>query len=201
MELIDAAASSSLDRAVQVLRGGGVIAYPTETVYGLGVDPFNRSALDALFHVKGRNREKALLLIVGATDHLDTITSNIPARARACMEKFWPGPLSILLPKHPDLPDEVAPGLDKVCVRCPGLTTARNLCDAFGGAITSTSANASGEVPVTRLSDLSLEGITLGLDAGTLPPSDVSTIIDGDTGEVLRSGAISPDEVMALFRS
>ncbi len=195
MERIDAALPSSLDRAVQLLRQGEIVAYPTETVYGLGVDPFNVDALERLFAAKGRAREKAILLIVDSLDQLDGVTTHIPTRAKAMMESFWPGPLSILLPKHPKLPEAIAPGLDRICVRCPGSAIARQLCSAFGGPLTSTSANASGEEAVLDLADLHLPGVALGLDGGRLPASAPSTIVDGVSGAILREGAIGRDQL------
>lgn len=198
MEVIDTNHDGAIARAVQCLREGKIVAYPTETVYGLAVDPFNVAALTRLFEVKGRDREKAILLIVGQNAHLEKVTSRVSPRAQAYMDAFWPGPLSLLLPKHADLPEELAPGLDKICVRCPGLDVARTLCNAFGGPITSTSANASGESPATDLASLRLPGVALGLDAGTLAPSAPSTILDAESGVILREGAVSRADLDAL---
>ena len=190
MELLEPS-PGSLQRVVDALRAGGVIAYPTEAVYGLGVDPFNPAALERLFAAKGRDRNQPVLLIVDSESQLARVAAEISARARACMETFWPGPLSLLLPRHPALPEALAPGRDKICVRCPGAPWARALCTAFGGPITSTSANQSGEPPVHHLRDLNLSGVDLGIDAGTLPPAAVSTIVDAETGAIVREGAIS----------
>lgn len=198
MRRVDASRDGAIAEAARALQAGQIVAYPTETVYGLGVDPFNVAALKRLFEAKGRDREKALLLIVGREAHLDHVASTVSSRARRYMEAFWPGPLSLLLPRHPGLPDEVAPGLDKICVRCPGAPVSRALCDAFGGAITSTSANASGDAPVRMLEDLGLAGIELGLDGGELAPSASSTILDPETGEILREGALSRTVIAAI---
>ncbi len=189
----------SIQDAVATLRKGGIVAYPTETVYGLAVDPYNLHALDLLFSAKGRNREKAILLIVADQAQLADVTATVSPRAQALIDAFWPGPLSILFPKHPELPEALAPGLDKICVRCPGADVARALCAAFGGAITSTSANASGEAPIARLADLHLPHIALGLDGGTLAPSPPSTIVDAETGEVLREGVVSRAAIAAVL--
>ncbi len=198
MELFDASLSESIEHAARLLHAGEVVAYPTETLYGLAVDPFNPDALARLFSAKGRAREKAILLIVGGAAHLDRVTTGISPQAQAYMDAVWPGPLSLLLPKHPDLPEALAPGLDRICVRCPGSAVARALCDAFGGPITSTSANASGEAPVQRLTDLMLPDIALGLDGGVLGNSKPSTIVDAETGEVLREGAIGGARLVAI---
>ena len=187
-----------MEEAAAVLRDGGIVAYPTETVYGLAVDPFSVEALDRLFAAKGRAREKAILLIIGCRAHLDRVAADVPPRAQAYMDAFWPGPLSLLLPKHPDLPEELAPGLDSICVRCPGLPAARALCDAFGGPVTSTSANTSGEAPARSLDDLDLPGLTLGLDGGLLRPEPPSTILDVRSGKILREGPITAAQIAAL---
>lgn len=189
MELLDTS-PASFSRAADALRAGEVIAYPTETVYGLGVDPFNTSALERLFEAKGRDREQAVLLIVGGPHQLTRVVSDVSPRAQAYMDAFWPGPLSLLLPRNPKLPEAVAPGRDKICVRCPGLAWARKLCDAFG-PVTSTSANRGGEPPVLDLRALELVGVSLGIDMGPLKPSAPSSIVDPETGEMLREGAIT----------
>lgn len=187
-------------RAVDELRAGNVIAYPTETVYGLGVDPFNPEALERLFVAKGRDRDQPVLLIVDGEAQLDRVVSEISPRARAYMAAFWPGPLSLLLPRHPELPATLAPGRAKIGVRCSGDAWARALCRAFGGPVTSTSANRSGEPPVRHLADLELPGVVLGIDAGPLTADLPSTLIDGDTGEVFREGAISRHQLTKIHR-
>lgn len=194
MELLDTSAAS-LARAAGALRAGAVIAYPTETVYGLGADPFNPVALARLFEAKERDPGNPVLLIVDGEAQLVRVAAEISPRARAYMEAFWPGPLSLLVPGHPGLPETAAPRGGKVCVRCPGSAFARALCTAFGGPITSTSANRSGAPPVRHLQELDLPGVTLGIDAGYLPPAAVSTIVDAETGAILREGAISRSRI------
>jgi len=194
VELLEPTASN-LIRAATALKAGEVVAYPTETVYGLGVDPFQEAAIEKLFEAKGRERDQAILLIVADEEQLRSVVSAIPPSARPYMEAFWPGPLSLLLPKHPDLPEAIAPGKDKICVRCPGSAESRALCRAFGGALTSTSANRSGQPPVTSLENLRLPGVALGIDGGVLPPAAPSTILDPESGQVLRAGAISQAQI------
>lgn len=193
------ATDASIAHAVAALRAGQVIAYPTETVYGLGTDPFNEEATERLFAAKGRDRNNPILLIVASEDQLDRVVSRVSPRALACMDAFWPGPLSILFPRHPSLPESITAGSDKVCVRCPGLAWARSLCEAFGGPVTSTSANRSGSPVVQSLGDLDLPGVTLGFDAGTLGSALASTIIDADSGTILREGAISRERMDVLM--
>lgn len=199
MERIEAG-PASIERAVRALRAGEVIAYPTETVYGLGTDPFNATALERLFNAKGRDRHNPVLLIVSDPPQLTDVVAHVSDRAHQLMEAFWPGPLSLLLPRNPSLPLGITAGSDKVCVRCPGLEWARSLCATFGGAVTSTSANRSGEPPVQSVVDLDLAGVSLAIDAGPLGHGTPSTIVDPETGKVLREGAITSAQLESFLR-
>jgi L-threonylcarbamoyladenylate synthase len=178
-----------LAEAAAILHAGGVVAYPTETVYGLAVDPHSPSALRKLFQVKGRPDANPVLLIVADATQLAQVALSLSARAMHCVETFWPGPLSLVLPAVPGLPAEIAPQ-GKVCVRCPGSDLARALCAAFGAAITSTSANISGEPPATH-AQAALEGVDIVVDGGALAASAPSTVYDPDADVVLREGAIA----------
>ncbi|HOJ32492.1 MAG TPA: L-threonylcarbamoyladenylate synthase [Candidatus Hydrogenedentes bacterium] len=189
------ATKEGIAEAALVLRGGGVVAYPTETVYGLGVDPFSISALKKLWMVKGRPENNPVLVIVYDKTELEKICVDISERAERCIERFWPGPLSLLLPRHPKLPEMLTAGMQKICVRCPSSDIARALCECFGGPITSTSANRSGEPPAVRLNQVSHLSVDLGVDAGQLPNSPPSTIFDPDTGQVIREGVIPKEDI------
>jgi L-threonylcarbamoyladenylate synthase len=198
MDLLDANSPEAMRQAAKLLRAGEIVAYPTETVYGLAVDPMNQRALNRLFQAKGRAREKAILLIVGDPSQLAGVVDSISSKAQNYMNTFWPGPLSLLLPRHADLPEELAPGEITICVRCPSSRPARDFCLEFGGAITSTSANLSGQEPVRQLTDLEIPEVALGLDAGLLPPSQASTILNPETGVILRPGAITQEQLSAV---
>jgi len=181
---------ASIAQAAGILRAGGIVAYPTETVYGLAVDPFSEAALRRLMEAKGRPETNPILCIIAGAEQLDALVAEVSPKARRCMDRFWPGPLSLVLPRKEGVPDLLTAGSGRVCVRCPDHDDARALCAAFGGPITSTSANRSGEPAVSDLDDLYLEDIALALDAGPLPPSPPSTVYDPDAGKVLREGAI-----------
>ena len=185
--------------AAELLRADEVVAYPTETVYGLAVNPRSPKALERLFTVKGRGDGKPVLLIVDDAARLASLVRVLDAAARQCMDAFWPGPLSLLLPAAAGLPTQLTGGKDKVCVRCPGCETARALCRVFGGALTSTSANRAGEAPACSVGALDLDGVALALDGGSLAPSTPSTVYDPATGKVLRAGAI-PKTALARLR-
>ena len=185
----------SIALAAKILREGGIVAYPTETVYGLAVDPFSEEALHRLMQAKGRPETNPILCVIAGVEQLDALVAAISPEAQRCMERFWPGPLSLVLPKKSGVPDLLTAGSDRVCVRHPDHATARALCAAFGGPITSTSANRSGEPAVSDLDDLHLEGVELALDAGPLPPSAPSTVYDPETDAVLREGAIAAEAI------
>jgi len=192
---------TGLTAAVDALRKDEVIAYPTETVYGLGVNPFSEKALDALFRVKEREWGKPVLLIVDCIAQIEVYLAGVSDTAQRCMERFWPGPPSLVLPAVTGSHECLVDKRGCICVRCPEHPIARELCLAWGGPITSTSANMSGKPPARCAEDALLPGVTLALDAGelnTLPPS---TIFDPETGTILREGPITLEmlgDVVAL---
>lgn len=181
---------AGLKAAADALRRGEIVAYPTETVYGLGVDPFNEAALRRLYTAKGRDPSNPVLLIIGALEQLDDVVAAVSSKARAYADAFWPGPLSILFPASERLPSLVQSAGNRVCVRWTSNPIAAKLCMAFGGAIVSTSANASGDAPARTPQHVPPEAIAVCLDGGALPPSPPSTIVNPETGAILREGAI-----------
>lgn len=187
--------SAGITIAAEALRHDEIVVCPTETMYGLSCDPFSVTALQALRAIKGRREDAPILLIVADTKQLGRVVADISARASYYIDAFWPGPLSLLFPKSPDLPEALTSGSDKVCVRCPACDTARALCSTFGGAITSSSANRSGLPPVRSVHELGLDGLSVGIDAGELHPTQPSTVFDPDRGQVLREGAIPAEDL------
>ncbi|HPO13977.1 MAG TPA: L-threonylcarbamoyladenylate synthase [Candidatus Hydrogenedentes bacterium] len=189
--------AEGLAGAAGILRKGGVVAYPTETVYGLAVNPSSESALATLFSIKGRREDNPVLLVVADLEQLTPWVKEISAKARNCIEAFWPGPLSLLFPAADMVPDALTAGSGKVCLRCPACAIARELCRAFRGALTSSSANRSSEPPARSLQEITLAEIALGIDGGVLAPSAPSTIYDPGEGRILRPGCISEEELRA----
>jgi L-threonylcarbamoyladenylate synthase len=186
--------------AVDVLFDGGVVAYPTETVYGLAVDPFDEEALDILFRMKGREGGNPVLVVIDDEEDLYDVTAEVDDCAGAYIEAFWPGPLSLLFPRATNLPKRVTAGGPKVCVRCPDCLIARDLCRVFGGALTSTSANLSGKEPARSVEELDLPGLALAIDGGLLPASEPSTIYDPEADRILRPGPISEAALRQVSR-
>lgn len=184
--------------AADAIRAGQVVAYPTETVYGLAVNPFSEEAVRRLFAAKGRDMANPVLLLVADRGQLHEVVAGVSPVAAAYAEAFWPGPLSMLLPKSPRLPDILTAGAEKVCVRETACPIARELCLAAGNAITSSSANRTSAPPARSLAELDLLGIAVGIDGGTLSPSPPSTVFDPDTGKILRQGVIAEADLRAV---
>lgn len=190
--------SEGIEAAVTALRDAQIVAYPTETVYGLAVDPFSDDALRHLFEVKERNADKPVLLILGESAHIERVSTGMSERATRYAEKFWPGPLTMLLPASDELPRALRGPDGRVALRLTASPVARRLCVAFGGALTSTSANAAGAEEARTLSELVLNGISAGIDGGELPHSLPSTLLDPESGAVLREGPITQQQLNSI---
>jgi len=189
--------AKGIEEAARAIRHGRIAAYPTETVYGLGADPFSEEALARLFAAKARDTSNPVLLIVATQAHLEEVAAPVSPMAAACMRAFWPGPLSLLLPKSPRVPGLLTANSTRVCVRWTSHAVARELCLATGHAITSTSANRAGAPPARSPLGIQLPGVDLCIDGGELPPVSPSTIYDPDNERILRAGAISEEEIRA----
>lgn len=191
---------TTIAAAVDVLRGGGIVAYPTDTLYGLAVDPRRDAAVDRLFAVKERDRSAAVALIaadVPQAQRVGTFGGSELALARA----FWPGPLTIVVPAAAGLSKRLSGDLGTVGVRVPAHAVARALASAFGSCITATSANVSGGPPAMTADEVAaaLDGrIDAVLDAGPAPGGPPSTIVEFAEGRPVlrRSGAVAWDRVL-----
>jgi len=188
-------------RAAEVLRGGGIVAYPTETFYGLGALASSRAALARLTAAKLRPEGKPLPLLAADRDMLFGVVARLDPVAGALADRFWPGPLTLVLPAAEGLPPEIAAG-GTVGVRVPGSAAARELSRLAGGPITATSANPAGLPPPIRPADLDpglLRRIDAVLDGGETPGGLPSTVVAVERGAVrlLRAGAVPWDEVLA----
>ncbi len=187
-----------LKAAAEIIRQGGLVAFPTETVYGLGADAFNTDAVKKIFKVKGRPADNPLIVHVSSSDHIDILARDVPEEAYRLIDKAWPGPLTIVLRKRAEVPKVTTGGLDKVAVRCPAHPVALKLIDEAGTPIAAPSANRSGKPSPTRaehvLRDLggSIDAI---LDGGEVFFGVESTIIDltTDPPTLLRPGPIDVD--------
>ena len=186
-------------QAAEALRAGEVVAYPTETVYGLGVDPFNEEAVQKLFAMKGRDGDHPVLLIAADEAQLSKAVERISARAQTFIDAFWPGPLSLLFPKASGIAPSVCGTSERVCARQPASPIARDLCRAFGNAITSTSANRSGAPAARSIEGIDLDGIAVGIDGGDVTGGGVSTVYDPERDEILREGMVTAAELRRVL--
>ncbi len=195
MQVLDDLASS-YDRIVEVLRGGGIICYPTETFYALGVDPWNANACERLYRLKQRSSDKELPLIAANLEMASKFFDLSDHRVQILIQKFWPGALTLVIPS--------ADKSRNYAVRVSSLPEAQKISEAFGKPIVSTSANISGIRPISSPGELSQElisGIDVLLDGGVCAgglPSTIVSILKPDI-EILREGAISSKEILSLL--
>ena len=137
-------APSGIEKAVALLEAGGVIAFPTETFYGLAADAMNEKAIDRIFEIKGRSFNNPIALIITKADDLDLLTDNIPEEAKRLMAEFWPGPLTLVFMASPSVNPRLTAGTGKIGVRISSNPIAQALAAGLGRPITATSANLSG---------------------------------------------------------
>ncbi|MSS70439.1 MAG: threonylcarbamoyl-AMP synthase [Candidatus Latescibacteria bacterium] len=193
----------ALRAAAAAVRRGGVIAYPTETVYGLGADPFDEAAVRRTFDLKGRGAEKALILLIRGEADLSHVATEVTETARRLMEAFWPGPLTLVLKASSGLPKALLGGGETVAVRVSSHPVARALVDLVGGPITSTSANPSGQPPARSAAEVAAvfgEGIDLIVDGEPSADDRPSTVVDvsGPLPILLREGKIGVTALEAV---
>jgi len=192
--ILPAADPAAIERAVAVLRAGGVIAFPTDTVYGVGAHGLLHDAVERLYVVKGRPTEKAIPLLLADAAEVDTVARDISPAARDLMERFWPGALTIVLRKQPHLPLAVT-ATDTVAVRVPDHAVVRALITALGAPLGATSANRSSEpelLDAAAIARVLGDSLDLILDGGPCSGGVPSTVVDasGEMLKVLRVGAI-----------
>jgi len=190
-----------LARAAAVLRDGGLVGYPTETFYGIGADPCSDRAVDGLFRAKARPLTVPIPLIAESLDQLVAVSGGVSALARDLAERFWPGPLTLVIPSWKGLSVAIHGGQGTVAVRVPGHLVARSLCGAFGHPVTSTSANLSGGTPsadADAVAALLASPLAMLLDGGRTPGRRASTIVDVVSGvaRLVRPGAIAWEQVL-----
>ena len=171
---------AAIAAAAEQLRRGLPVALPTDTVYGVGVLPFDAAAIDRIYAIKGRPAEKGIPVLLGDVADVAYVAGILPPAAAALMAHFWPGPLTLVVPRSPDLPANLSPD-DTVAVRVPDHAVARALIRAAGGAVAATSANVSGQPPALTADEVlaALSGrVAAVLDDGPSPGGVASTVVD-----------------------
>jgi L-threonylcarbamoyladenylate synthase len=193
------ATRAAIRSAAQLVKSGGVIVYPTDTVYGVGCDPFDEDSVERLFTIKG-DRTKPFPILASEIEDVEKI-AQLSREALNLAEKFWPGPLTIVMQKKPSLPNIVTVDLNSVAVRIPNHDIALELIRLSGGLLIGTSANKTGKKsPRTALEAARQIGeeVDLILDGGTAPIGASSAIVDltGDRPKILRKGTIKLDDLL-----
>jgi L-threonylcarbamoyladenylate synthase len=192
---------SAIDTALQVLGSGGLVVFPTDTVYGVGAAVDQPDAVARLYVAKGRPLERAIPVLVSGSDSVSRVASEIDEIARKLMDHYWPGPLTLVVPAAEWLPTEIVRDTGSVGLRMPDHPIALELIERSGGALATTSANRSGEVETRTASDAAAQigdRVDLVLDGGTAPGGVPSTVVkvESDRGwSILREGAISRDQI------
>lgn len=194
-----------VEQAVATLRRGGVVVYPTETLYGLGVDATNEYAVRKLAALKGREDGKPISVLVSDDAMLATVVASISPRAQTLMRRFWPGPLTLALPAKPGLSPLLTAGGATIGVRCSSHPLAAALVAGLGRPVTTPSANPAGAAPPVSLVQARAyfaDAVDAYVDGGTLSGGVGSTVVEPDTPEpkMIREGAIPASDIAAALR-
>ncbi|MEA2113811.1 MAG: L-threonylcarbamoyladenylate synthase [Thermodesulfobacteriota bacterium] len=174
---------SQIQKAIRLLKQGGLIAFPTETYYGLGVDPFNTKALQRLFKVKRRGADKAVLVLVADQSQVERFADSIPVHFNKLMSAFWPGPLTLVFPARSNVSELLTGGTGTVGIRQSPNPVAIQLLQELAGPITATSANRSGASPATTAAEVEEifgSEVDLIIDGGATPGGQGSTLVGFD---------------------
>ena len=202
--IIEPATLVAIELAARLLRAGDLVGMPTETVYGLAADALNPEAVKKIFAAKGRPADHPVIVHLPSADHLPRWAASIPKDALALARAFWPGPLTLILKREADVPDEVTGGQDTVGVRVPAHSIALALLQVFGSGIAAPSANRFGRISPTTAAHVQEElgeRVAMILDGGACPVGIESTIVDfsRDVPEILRPGAITADDIARVI--
>lgn len=205
---VDFEQSDTSGNAIEAIRStlnsGGVIAFPTDTFYGLGADPFNPDALSKIFQIKQRPSDKPLLVLIHSKNQVADLSEHITPLAKTLMEHFWPGPLTLLFKAAPDLPSELTAGTDKIGIRLSAHSFTLQLLKALKSPLTAPSANISGTGELGTAQEVaSILGNKLDLivDGGPTPGGKTSTVLDTTTipPTLLREGVISRSDLESVL--
>jgi L-threonylcarbamoyladenylate synthase len=190
----------AIDAAAAALREGDILGVPTDTVYGLAADPWRSGAADRLFLLKGRPRAVELPLIVADAAQALSMATSVPATALRLMEAFWPGALTLVLPRGPEVDADLGDEDETIGFRCPDHPVPRALC-RLAGPFAATSANRHGDPPATTAEEvaINLPGVALVLDGGTCDGRP-STVVDstGEIPKLLREGSLDWNAILAV---
>jgi len=200
LNILEEGISKSVNRACKILKRGGIIAYPTDTLYGLGVDPENSQAVERLYDLKERSEEKTVSLMFSGKEMLYQHFRDVAPLEKRAIENLLPGAITIVL----NIPEDNSYSNETIGVRIPNNDFCRKLVDKYGKPITTTSVNKSGMQPAmsaSEVNDYFTDKIDLIMDGGELPKSEGSTVIriNNENIEILRQGILTEKEIMELI--
>lgn len=204
MKLKDAQ-ESQFRKAIRVLRDGGLVIAPTETFYGIIADAWSVKAVGRLIRLKERDFGKPIPLIAGDTIIVSKAAAKIPPVFRPLADRFWPGPLTLVLKAAQGFPEGITAGTDSIGIRIPAQSPALDLAKYFRGPLTATSANFSGDPPARHIKELHpklVEGVDLVIDGGWTPGVQPSTVLNltTDPPELIRAGALGKEVIDFLAK-
>ena len=199
-----ASGQKEIDEAVRVLGDGGVVVFATDTLYGLGADVFSASALERVFDIKGRPSELALPVLISGWDQVEVVAREVPEPVRLLADRFWPGSLTLVLPRLGSLPERLTGRGDTVAVRMPDHGVPQTLARNLGKPITGTSANRSGAQDLLTLKSVEAElsgQVDYIIRAGPIPRGVPSTVVDVTSGtpRLVRQGELPFHDVLAAW--
>lgn len=197
--------NKKLDEVAEKIKNGGIVIFPTETVYGIGANSYNIDAVQKIYDIKKRPKEKALSLLISNFKMIDEIAKNVSKEERLIMKKFFPGPLTIILKKSDKISDLVTAGKDTVGVRMPENEIALKLIDRVGVPLATPSANISGKPAGTEYNEIIKDfsgKIDYFIDGGKTKIGKSSTIVELQDGEIniLREGKITKDDIKKVLK-
>lgn len=203
--VLEAAAPNAIEWTAERISSGGVVAIPTDTVYGIAASLAFEDALARIFTVKGRPGDKTLPVLISSTDLLARVARDVTGETLVLLDRYWPGPLTVVVAARSGMPSVVTGPGDTIGVRLPNHPLAIEVIAKSGGAIACTSANRSGEPPARTAGEVAAsvgDGLDLILDGGMTPGGVASTVIsvEGDTIRILREGAIPAEHLLAAWR-
>ena len=198
-KLLNADQTGAIEEAARLLKSGHLIAFPTDTLYGVGADILNAQAIQQLYVAKGRSSKKGIPVLLSDIGKLEDIVRQTPDFALSLAQKYWPGPLTLILPKQDHIPGIISPD-DNVAVRVPDNDVARKFIRSSGGAVATSSANRSGEPPALNAQEALAalgDSIAAVLDGGRVVLGVASTIVDCTISppRILREGPLSTKDL------
>ena len=198
--------NAGIQSVIDILRNGGIVGYPTETVYGLGCNPWNMEAVKRIQFLKGRDSDKPMIILIPQIQDVDLLTVSVPNRTKSVMKTFWPGSLTLVLKGSEKAPEYILNENKTIGLRISSDPVCRNLLKKYNHPIVSTSANPSGENPARSAEEVEAffgDKLDAVLDGGLRKTREPSTVVDlsGDEMRILRTGAVKIDKIRNVWRS